>query len=107
LIVVSRLVWLVGGRPFGEARKTGRPAEHPKWRLFRVTDPQGVAVWLWWYSVSLALWSVAKKAGWKAAGVDGKPVSPAAIDAMLANLSEADRAALLSKYAPTPKGKHK
>jgi hypothetical protein len=83
-----------------ETRAAGKPADHPKWRLFHVTNPEGVEVFIWAYSASLALWAVTKPLGWKVGSPDA---SAAWLETMLDNMSDEDRAALLAKYVPATK----
>jgi hypothetical protein len=85
-----------------EARKAGRPEGHDKWSLFKLTDPAGDAVYVWAYSVSLAMLAVARKQGWKIGTADA---SAARVESALDNMSAEDRAALLAKYMPAAKSK--
>jgi hypothetical protein len=86
-----------------EEARAHQPADKPGWHLFQVTGTHGESFWTWSGGHGTALVTAAQAAGWKAVRADKAPTKDKVAD-LLAQLPEAERAALLAKYAgaPTP-----
>jgi hypothetical protein len=88
-----------------EEARAAKPERHPKWKVWRVAGPNGGERYVWADGLGHALRQVALADGYSALCLDRKPVSKEAVAGMLAALSAEDRAALLTQYVGSKKGK--
>jgi hypothetical protein len=79
-----------------EARQ--QPVDRNGWALYRAVAPDGTVAFAWGRGIDHTIAELARKAGWTASAA-GKPPSKAKVADLLAQLSEADRKALLAQYA--------
>src|SRR5947209_5254489 len=85
-----------GAFPTVEAAQQSKPSN--KWRLYRVTAPDGTACFTWAGGTGSAIINVAKAHGYKAGSLERTP-SKDRVAGMLAQLSPEDRAVLVAQFA--------
>jgi hypothetical protein len=83
-----------------EEARAAKPADRPKWRLWRVVSPAGQERYLWADGIGHALKQIAQADGYQAVNLDSKPMNPAAVAGILAAMSPEDRAILIAQYVP-------
>jgi hypothetical protein len=85
-----------------EAARSAKPADHPKYKLWKIVGKDDGAWFLYARSKEVAVAAVASsQLGLTAVSCDRRPANPETVDGLLASLSDTDRAALLAKYLGT------
>jgi hypothetical protein len=87
-----------------EEARAAKPQKHPKWKVWRIGNPNGGERFVWADGIGHALRQAAIADGYSAVCLDRKPPNKEAVAGLLAALSAEDRAALLAPYVGTKKG---
>jgi hypothetical protein len=88
-----------------EEARAAKPEKHAKWKVWKVTGPNGGERFVWGDGLGHALRQIALADGYKAANLDSKPANPQMVAGLLAALTESDRAALIAQYVKVNKAK--
>jgi YD repeat-containing protein len=89
-----------------EDAQAHRPEGKENWACWQVTDPNGRRRFTWAPYGERVAWNVLEADRWSILDTANAPTK-VEVEAMLAALSPADRAALLAQYVPAGKGKNK